>query len=177
MTKLLVLKCHEKVLHNGVKQTLNELRNEFWINQGRNYIRKLLNICFTCKCLQSRSYSYPDESNLPGYRVNRTVPFQVCSVDYLGPVFVKEICHSSNDEVHKTYIVLFTCSTSRPVILDLVEDNTSKNFINSIKKLIARRGCPKNIVSDNGKLFTSQENQSFCAEQRITWKFNLDVVP
>ena len=92
-------------------------------------------------------------------------------------MFVKEICHSSNDEVHKTYIVLFTCSTSRPVILDLVEDNTSKNFINSIKKLIARRGCPKNIVSDNGKLFTSQENQSFCAEQRITWKFNLDVVP
>ena len=34
LAKLLVLKCHEKVLHNGVKQTLNELRNEFWINRG-----------------------------------------------------------------------------------------------------------------------------------------------
>ena len=105
LTKLLVLKCHEKVLHNGVKQTLNELRNEFWINRGRNYIRKLLNICFTCKRLQSRSYSYPEKSNLPGYRVNRTVPFQFCGVDYLGPVFVKDSCHSSNDEVHKAYIV------------------------------------------------------------------------
>ena len=29
LTNLLVLKCHEKVFHNGVKQTLNELRNEF----------------------------------------------------------------------------------------------------------------------------------------------------
>ena len=38
LTKLLVLKFHEKVLHNGVKQTLNELRNEFWINRGQNYI-------------------------------------------------------------------------------------------------------------------------------------------
>ena len=25
LTKLIVLKCHEKVLHNGVKQTLNQL--------------------------------------------------------------------------------------------------------------------------------------------------------
>ena len=128
----------------------------------------------TCKRLHSRSYSYPEKSNLPGYRVNRTVSFQVCGVDYLEPVFAKDIYHSSNDEMHKGYIVLFTGSTSRAVILDLVEDNTSKNFINSIKKFIARRGCPKNIVSDNGKVFTSQENQSFCAEQGITWKFNLD---
>ena len=160
-----------------MKQTLNELRNEFWINRGRNYIRKLLNICFTCKRLQSRSYSYPEKSNLSGYRVNRTVPFQLCGVDYLGPVFVKDIYRGSNNKMHKAYIVLFTCSTSRAVILDLVESNTSKNFINSIKKFTARRGCPKNIVSDKGKVFTSQKNQSFCAEQGITWKFNLDGAP
>ena len=76
--------------------------------------------------------------------------------------------------MHKGYIVLFTCSTSRAIILDLVEDDTSKNFINSIKKFIARRGCEKKIASDNGKVFMLQENQSFCAEQGITRKFNLD---
>ena len=119
----------------------------------------------TCKRLQSRSYSYPEKLNLPGYRVNRTVSFQVCGVDYLEPVFAKDIYHSSNDEMHKGYIVLFTGSTSRAVILDLVEDNTSKNFINSIKKSIARRGCPKNIESGNVKVFTLQENQSFCANK------------
>ena len=32
-------------------------------------------------------------------------------------------------------------------------------------------------MSDNGKVFTSQENQFFCAEQGITWKFNLDGTP
>ena len=42
--------------------------------------------------------------------------------------------------------ILFTCNTSRAVILDLVEDNTSKNVINSIKKFIATRDYPKNIV-------------------------------
>ena len=75
------------------------------------------------------------------------------------------------------YIALFTCRTSRAVTFDLVEDNTIKNFIDSIKEFIARRGCPKNIVSDNRKVFKSQENQSFCAEQGITWKFNLDGAP
>ena len=135
LAKLLVLKCHEKVLHNGVKQTLNELRNEFWINRGRNYIQKFLIICFICKHLKSGSYSYPEKSNLPGYHVNRTVPFQVWGVNYLGTVFVKDIYHSSNDEMHKAYIVLFTCSTSKAIILDLVEDNTSKNFINISKDL------------------------------------------
>ena len=77
----------------------------------------------------------------------RILPINV--VDYLGPVFVKDICHSSNDEMHKAYIVLFTCSTLRAIILDLVEDNAGKNFINSIKKFIARRAYPKNIVSEN----------------------------
>ena len=121
MTKLQVLICHEKVFHNGVKRTLNEFRNEFWINRGRNYIQKLHNICFKSKRLQSGSYSYPEKSNLSGYRGNRTVPLQFCGVDYLRSAFVKDIDYSSNDETHKAYIVLFSCGTSRAVILDLVE--------------------------------------------------------
>ena len=144
-----------------MKQTLNELRNEFWINRGRNYIRKLLNICFTCKRLQSRSYSYPEKSNLPGYRVNRTVPFQFCGVDYLGPVFVKDIYRGSNNEMHKAYIVLFTCSTSRAVILDLVEDNSSKNFINSIKKFIARKVVQRILCLITGKCLRRRKTSLF----------------
>ena len=45
------LECHEKVFHSGVKETLNEFRNYFWISRSRNYIRKLLSTCFICKRL------------------------------------------------------------------------------------------------------------------------------
>ena len=52
--------------------------------------------------------------------------------------YVKDIYYkSSNDDMHKAYIVIFTCATSRSVILDLVEDNSSKNFMNRVKKLFA----------------------------------------
>ena len=55
LTKFIILRCHKKVYHNGVKQTLNKLRAEFWINRGRSYVWKLLNSCFICKRLQPRS--------------------------------------------------------------------------------------------------------------------------
>ena len=86
----------------GVRQTLREFRNKFWINRGRNYIRKLHNIYFICKCLQTQSYSYPEKSNLPGYRVNRTVLFQVCGVDYfdVGNVLNnRPLCFVYGDDV------------------------------------------------------------------------------
>ena len=46
LTKLIVLRCHEKVYHNGVKQTLSELQADFWINRGRSYVRKLTVVVF-----------------------------------------------------------------------------------------------------------------------------------
>ena len=79
--------------------------------------------------------------------------------------------------MHKTCIVIFTCTTSRSIVLDLGEDNSRKNFKNSIKKFIAGRGCPKKIISDNGTVFKSQDSQLFYSERGIIWKFNLDGVP
>ena len=178
LTKFIVLRCHKKSYHNGVKQSLNEFRAELRINCGRSYVWKLLNSCFICKRLQSWSCNYPENSNLPSYRINATVPFQVCGVDYLGPLMVKDIyCKNGNDNMDRACIVIFTCTTSRSVILDLVEDNSSKNFTNSIKRWIARRGCPNKIISDNGTVFKSQDSQLLYSERGITWKFNLDGAP
>ena len=154
---------------------MNELPVEFWINCGRSYVRKLLNSCFICKLLQSRSYN---TLKTQIYRINATVPFQVCGADYLGLLYVKDIYYkSSNDDMYKAYIVIFTCSSSRSVILDLVEDNSSKTFMNSINKFIAKRCCSKKIISDDGTAFKSQDSQLFYSERRITWKFNLDGAP
>ena len=63
---------------------------------------------------------------------------------------------------------MFTCATAISIILNLVKEDSSKNFTNSIKKFIARRGCPKKIISDNGTVFKSQESQLICFEQGIT---------
>ena len=114
--------------------------------------------------------------NLPDHRVNHTVLFQVCGVYYLGPVFVRDIYYSSNNDMHKAYIVLFTCSTSRAVILDLVEDNTSEIFINSIKKLLQEEVVQQTLCLITGKCLLHRKTSLFCVERGITWRFNLDGV-
>ena len=34
LTKLLVLEAHERVLHDGVRETLSELRSQYWLVRG-----------------------------------------------------------------------------------------------------------------------------------------------
>ena len=81
-----------KIYHNGVKQTSNELRAEFWINRGRSYVRKLLNSSFY---LQTSSIPKLQLARKLKFTIvskkNATVLFQVCGVDYLGPLYVKDI--------------------------------------------------------------------------------------
>ena len=42
LTELMVRRAHERVIHNGVKETLTELRSRFWIIKGRSLVRKLI---------------------------------------------------------------------------------------------------------------------------------------
>ena len=35
LTTFVVWRCHEKVMHGGVKEILTELRSNFWIVRGR----------------------------------------------------------------------------------------------------------------------------------------------
>ena len=57
-----------------------------------------------------------------------------------------------------------------------------------LKRLIARRGRPTTIFSDNGKTFVGAAHwlkeiqkdehlQAYLAEERITWRFNLSSAP
>ena len=81
-----------KIYHNGVKQTSNELRAEFWVNRGRSYVRKLLNSSFY---LQTSSIPKLQLARKLKFTIvskkNATVLFQVCGVDYLGALYVKDI--------------------------------------------------------------------------------------
>ena len=65
----------------------------------------------------------------------------------------------------------------RGVVLDLVHDGQAKTFINSCIRFISRRGCPQEILSDNGSVFTADETQTFAANRNITWKFNIAEAP
>lgn len=44
-TKLLFRKAHVRILHSGVKDTLAELRTNFWIVKGRSLVKSFIHQC------------------------------------------------------------------------------------------------------------------------------------
>ena len=68
-SKLLVKFIHFKVLHNGVKDTLDELRTRFWISKARKFISSVIKSCFICKKVEVLAYKYPPAPDLPSTRV------------------------------------------------------------------------------------------------------------
>ena len=63
------------------------------------------------------------------------------------------------------------------MIVDLVRDVSASEFIGSLTRFVARRGCPKMVLSDNGGAFEATETQQFAAAKNIKWKFSLAKAP
>ena len=177
LATLIVENCHRIVLHRE-KQTLTELRARYWIVRGKSFVRKTLHSCIICKKLNGRPYKYPDQPALPRERVDDEFPFKSCGVDHIGPVYVKDVYDvNEEDNINRAHAVLYTCATSRGIILDLVKDTSASCFVNSCIKFISRGGCPQVFLSDNGPAFKCRETQEFAALRNIEWKFSIAEAP
>ena len=80
-------------------------------------------------------------------------------------------------DLFKCYVVLYTCASTRGVILELVPDASSKYFVYSLRKFTSHRGCPGKILTGNGSVFTSPETQKFATNRNIEWQFTLSNAP
>ena len=122
---------------------------------------------------------------LPKQRTQECHPFQVIGIDNAATIYYR----SKNKAISNSYILLFPCSVSRVIHLELVPNLTTQEFIKSMKRLIARRGSPKRVFfSDNAKAFqagakwVTRINKDvkfhiFLSNKSTTWKFNLSKAP
>ncbi|XP_046841149.1 uncharacterized protein LOC124435254 [Xenia sp. Carnegie-2017] len=184
LTELIVEHSHRKVHHSGVRATLAEIRSRFWIPQGRQRVKSILNKCIVCKKLEGKSYNRPSEANLPAFRVEQSEPFSKTGVDFAGPLYVKNAPGGTD----KVYIALFSCCVTRALHLDLVKDLSADEFVRCLRRFAARRGTPSLMVSDNAKtfkatvktlenLYKNERMQGYLGNNRIEWKFNLERAP
>lgn len=167
-TSLLVWKAHGQVLHNGVKETLTELRSRFWIIKGRSLVKKLIQQCRLCRRHEGKPYSAPRPPPLPLFRVEQAPPFTFTGCDFAGPLYIK--CESGQK---KTWICLYTCCVVRAVHLELVTDLTTPTFLRCFTRFVGRRGLPKMMVSDNGKTFKAAAK----SVREVKWTFNVPKAP
>ena len=163
---------------------MTHIRLDYWIPTLRQLTKKIINKCNRCKRFHTKPYPSPIQGQLPKDRTEQNLPFKVIGVDYAGPIY----CKTKSKKETKVYILLFTCSISRAVHLEVLPNQTAAEFIKAFKRLIARRGRVQVIYSDNAKTFVSAskwvqkinkdvEFRDFLASEKIRWKFNLSRAP
>ena len=162
LAELIILKCHLFVLHSGVKDTLNELRYNYWVTRGRQTVKSVIRKCLKCIRQSSRPFDvHPFDvlptAPLPRFGVDIDFPYSHTGVDYLGPLYVKNIYGSKKGDLYKCHIVLYTYGSTRAVSLDIVPGASCQSFIRSLQRFISRYGIPKLFISDNAKNFVGEE--------------------
>jgi len=91
-------------MHGGVRETVTQLRQTYWIPKGRQLVKQILHKCVTCKKVQGPPFHSVNFPPLPQSRVTACQLFQVTGVGYAGPLYVRD----NRKEISKSYVRLFT---------------------------------------------------------------------
>ena len=161
-----------------------KVREYYWVPRLRGLTTKIVKSCHGCRRLRAQAYTSPPPGNLPKDRTEGQTPFQVIGVDFAGPLRYQ----MKPKPEGKACILLYACSLTRAMYIDLVPNLETTEFIRSLKCFIARRGRPQRIYSDNGKTFVGASKwieqvmkderiHGLLAQQGIEWKFNLSRAP
>ena len=134
LTELIVIDCHKRSCHCGVKATLAELRSRFGVPQGRQQVKKVLSKYVVCKKLEGRPFKEPPTAPLPEYRVNKTPPFSNIGVDFAGPLYVRQ----GKDKMTKCCVCLFSCCVTRALHLELVKNLSARTFLELFTTLLRK---------------------------------------
>lgn len=153
-TELLIQHYHERCHHVGHDLVCNELRQKYWIINIGAAVKRCFNNCQLCKVRKPKS-RIPLMGQLPKTRMSIYArPFTFCGVDYFGPIEIK-----IGRRIEKRYGVLFTCLTVRAIHLELAASLDTDSAIMAIRRFVARRGCPKELHSDNGTNFKGADKE------------------
>ena len=206
LTALMVWRAHRRLKHAGVAQTLAEIRQAYWIPQGRQAIRNLLRQCVKCRMILAKPYPVLSAPDLPEFRVNRVDVFQSAGVDFAGPLYMKaseaEKIKGRKEKKKKgvpkeklnilpermVYLVIFTCAVSRNVHAELLDGMSVEDLMHGIRRFVTKYGPPSLFYSDNAKQFQCVSRElkhvlnhpklhKYLHDCEVTWEFYVQKAP
>ena len=183
-SELVVQDCHQRIFHNGTRETLNLLRQSYWLPKGREIVKKLVRRCFLCRKLEGLPFKTIFCPDLPPCRVDEGPPFVNTGVDFAGPLLLS----NKSNESSKYYVCLFTCMSTRAIHLELVESLSVEAFLRAFRRFVGRRGLPAKMLSDNAKTYKSAAKEvrkllrtprlfEALALQGVKWQFITERSP
>ncbi|KAI2648679.1 Gag-Pro-Pol polyprotein [Labeo rohita] len=186
VTTLLIKDYDIKLFHPGPERVLAEMRRKYWILRGREAIRRYQRKdCPVCQKFR-KTPQIPRMADLPPARLRLFKPaFYSTGIDCFGPYLVKIGRRSE-----KRWGILFKCMTTRAVYIDLLPRLDTDSFLMALRRFIARRGKPFEVLCDQGTNFKGGEKelhqtytelapelQEQLACQQIIFRFNPPHAP
>ena len=146
ISKLYMRRAHEED-HSGDDRTLQRSRKNVWIIQGKRLSLNVYRNCFKCKLrnrvLERQIMAPVHESRLPPAPV-----FNSTAVDLFGPLKIKDSVKKRTSK--DCWGVLFCCTVTSAVHLEITEDYSADQFLLCLRRFINLRGTPSRIQSDPG---------------------------
>ncbi len=159
LTKLLLTTLHSTHSHARTPAMMSIISSTYYIPGLRNQLKKISRACSVCQ----RAYARPLHQQmglLPFQQTTSTPPFYNTGIDYAGPFIIKQ-GHTRKPVLLKTYACLFVCLATRAIHIELSASLSTDDFLATLRRFMARRGCSANIYTDNGTCSgpsTSQED-------------------
>ena len=184
ITAKIVNEGHLRTLHGGIGATMTQVRECYWVPRLRRLARKVIKSCKGCRRFRAKAFAAPPPGKLPIDRTEGSEAFEVVGVDFAGPLKYRK----SKKQEGKAYLIVYSCSLTRALHLEVLTSMETTEFIGSLKRFIARRGRPKKIYSDNGRTFVAaakwlrtvmsdERVSNLLARGEIKWQFNLSRAP
>ena len=187
VTRLIVKYHHENEGHEmGVNFTLNHLREKYFVLHGRQQVKRCIAECNRrFRGCPARQQMAP----LPRIRLESTQkPFTNCATDFAGPFYTMQ---GRGRPRRKRYLCLFVCLQTHCCHLEMATSLETDAFLNALTRMVARRGWPKLMLSDNGSNYVGaareikelvdnmdqEKVQRLTSNQGIEWQFNPPEAP
>lgn len=163
-TTLFIEYLHRKHLHVGPKALLGILREQVWVINGREVVRKVVRNCVHCFKYNPRLL-HQIMGNLPADRFKAQRPFLISGVDFCGPFYISYRIRGKAP--YKVYVAIFVCFSSKAVHIELVSDLSTNTFLLCLKRFIGRRGIPQRLYCDNATNFVGASSKLRELRQRF----------
>ncbi|XP_062141924.1 uncharacterized protein LOC133849944 [Drosophila sulfurigaster albostrigata] len=152
-------------------------------------VKSTINSCKVCVIYKKRLQTQM-MGDLPKERASYSRPFTHTGVDFAGPFEIKNYTGRAC-LITKGYVCVFVCFSTKAIHLEATSDLTTEKFLAAFSRFIARRGCPHQMYSDNGKTFVGADkviSNDFLeatreciiaqhAHKSLSWHFNPPGAP
>ena len=184
LARLIMLHYHDK-LHRDVDTVVAVARADVWIVKARKLASEWDNRCKLCLIKRQKTASQ-QMGDLPSSRTVIKPAWTSVNLDLFGPFLIRDDCVKKGPRVFKkVWGVIFACTLTRGVYLDVAVDYSTEAVLHTIRRLMACKGDVRLIISDPGsqlkgackelsswrKGWDVSTLKRFGAEKGLDWQF------